>query len=126
MLLRHGTEMLVLRGSYVPFQGDAMEDAAAEMAAMDLNKDGIATLEEIEIFMRETYYNKEWRDAQTEEGKAVTSEEVNAIVRNEAKQLLSYMDSDGSNSLSIKEVTESFKNDDVEDEVEDTEVSKTE
>jgi len=34
-------------------QGDPIADGTAEMAAMDQNKDGIATLEEVEIFMRE-------------------------------------------------------------------------
>merc|ERR1712167_415451 len=81
------------------------EDGAKEMAEMDKDKDGKATLDEIKGFMKEKYYSKpeDLKDLENDDGKPATPEDVT--------KLLDELDKDKSKDLSLEEVVAQYKDD---------------
>merc|ERR1712205_272858 len=70
--------------------GGPDKDGAAEMATMDTDKDGKATLEELKAFMRKSYYSSEEdiKDLQNDDGKPATPEDITKMVENDASELM--------------------------------------
>merc|ERR1711977_727895 len=88
--------------------GDPKVDGKKEMAEMDTNKDGKATLEEIEAFMKARYYTKA-EDLKNDEGKPATPEDVKKMITRDASELLKELDKDKSNDLNEAEVIAQYE-----------------
>merc|ERR1711981_615056 len=92
-----------------PAEEEAMpnpeEDGAKEMAEMDKDKDGKATLDEIKTFMKEKYYTKpeDLKDLENDDGKPATPEDI--------VKLIDELDKDKSKDLNLEEVVAQYKDD---------------
>merc|ERR1712178_390126 len=99
------------------FTGDPEKDGAAEMAMIDLNKDGKATLEEIKSFMRKSYYDEDFikKVQDTKETKGLSAPEkekrITSLVEKDATELLQFMDTDKNGHVDLQEAVNSFKED---------------
>merc|ERR1712054_707052 len=91
--------------------GDPDKDGAAEMANMDGDKDGKVTAKELEDFMRKSYYSSEedLKDLQNDEGKPATPEDITKMIENDAKELLTELDTDKSGDLNLEEVVAQYR-----------------
>merc|ERR1712097_215358 len=89
------------------------EDGAKEMAEMDKDKDGKATLDEIKGFMKEKYYSKpeDLKDLENDDGKPATPEDIVKMIDRDATELLTELDKDKSGGLSLEEVIAQYKDD---------------
>merc|ERR1712093_824343 len=78
---------------------------------MDANKDGKATLEELQAFMRKSYYSSEedTKDLQNDEGKPATPEDITKMIETDATELLTELDKDKSGDLNLEEVVAQYK-----------------
>jgi len=97
------------------YTGHPEEDGKAEMARMDTNGDGKATIHEVQAFMRKSYYGEgEVEKIHAATGKTNPVEKKNHIddlVKKDATELIQFMDTDKSGDLSLQEVIDSFKDD---------------
>merc|ERR1712054_578353 len=91
--------------------GDPKVDGKKEMAEMDTNKDGKATLEEIEAFMKTRYYTKaeDLKDLQNDDGKPATPEDIKKMITRDASELLKELDKDKSNDLNEAEIIAQYE-----------------
>merc|ERR1711939_179536 len=91
--------------------GDPKVDGKKEMAEMDTNKDGKATLEEIEAFMKTRYYTKaeDLKDLQNDDGKPATPEDITKMITRDASELLKELDKDESKDLNVTEVIAQYQ-----------------
>merc|ERR1712159_573386 len=100
--------------------GDPKVDGKKEMAEMDTNKDGKATLEEIEAFMKARYYTKaeDLKDLQNDDGKPATADDIKKMITRDASELLKELDKDESKDLNVTEVIAQYQDtgDDMPDE----------
>merc|ERR1711937_796526 len=78
---------------------------------MDANKDGKATLEEIEVFMKARYYTKaeDLKDLQNDDGKPATPEDIKKMITRDASELLKELDKDKSNDLNEAEIIAQYE-----------------
>merc|ERR1711977_507131 len=100
--------------------GDAEQDGKTEMAQIDGNKDGTATLDEIKEFMRKTYYdddhmNKMHTSLGDKASEGEKKDYLEKMVTKDATELLQFMDGDKSGDLKLEEVIHSFKDDELDD-----------
>merc|ERR1712216_79204 len=86
--------------------GDEMTRAMDEMAQMDSNKDGAATLEEIKSYIKRHYYNEHYmrKRAEQNNGKKHTAEETEKMIEKDAQELMKELDKDKSGELSVQEL----------------------
>merc|ERR1712139_672087 len=91
--------------------GDPKVDGKKEMAEMDTNKDGKATIEEIESFMKTRYYTKaeDLKDLQNDDGKPATPEDIKKMITRDASELLKELDKDKSNDLNEAEIIAQYE-----------------
>merc|ERR1711981_22031 len=100
-----------------PAEEEAMpnpeEDGAKEMAEMDKDKDGKATLDEIKTFMKEKYYTKpeDLKDLENDDGKPATPEDIVKMIDRDATELIDELDKDKSKDLNLEEVVAQYKDD---------------
>merc|ERR1712159_403442 len=102
--------------------GDPEVDGKKEMAEMDANKDGKATLTEIEAFMKARYYTKpeDLKDLQNDDGKPATPEDITKMISRDASELMKELDKDDSKDLNVTEVIAQYQDSgDMPDEGED-------
>merc|ERR1712159_689507 len=91
--------------------GDPEVDGKKEMAEMDANKDGKATLTEIEAFMKARYYTKpeDLKDLQNDDGKPATPEDITKMISRDASELMKELDKDKSNDLNEAEIIAQYE-----------------
>merc|ERR1711959_35059 len=91
--------------------GDPKVDGKKEMAEMDTNKDGKATLEEIEAFMKSRYYTKaeDLKDLENDDGKPATPDDIKKMITRDASELLKELDKDKSNDLNEAEIIAQYE-----------------
>merc|ERR1711865_468761 len=89
------------------------EDGAKEMAEMDGDKDGKATLDEIKTFMKTKYYTKaeDLKDLENDDGKPATPEDITKMIDRDATELIDELDKDKSKDLNLEEVVAQYKDD---------------
>merc|ERR1712057_114136 len=91
--------------------GDPKVDGKKEMAEMDTNKDGKATLAEIEAFMKARYYTKaeDLKDLENDDGKPATPDDIKKMITRDASELLKELDKDKSNDLNEAEIIAQYE-----------------
>merc|ERR1712224_908578 len=99
------------------FTGDPDKDGAHEMSQMDGNGNGEVTMDELNSFMKKSYYSSEedLKDLQNDEGNPATPQDIEKMISNDAKELLEELDTDKNGVLKLEEIVAQYKDVDAAD-----------
>merc|ERR1711907_12610 len=102
---------------------DAEKEGKKEMVEMDTNKDGKASLEEVQAFMKSRYYSKpeDTKDLHNDDGKPVSPDDITKMVAKDSQEFMDEVDKDKSGDLNLEEMIAQFKDGrEYKDDMEDT------